>query len=161
MWLGRTYGSETLRYCTPGPEFNNLIYRTHVANYVKDITIFVLSAIRVIYFFYVLIYVCRRKSPKPFFKRPTFLNWLPILTFVSSAAVLYFNYGLLVDTIQGEGQVICELDHRDFYYTIAASYLTGLYHYTFCAEFLNTSIALQTIIEGLAIACSNFVRSKS
>ena len=97
------YGSESIHYCTAGPEFNNLIYRTHVANYVKDITIVVLSGIRVIYFVYVLIYVCRSKSPKPFFRRPPFLNWLPILALFSSVAQLYFGIVKLSVTIKGNG----------------------------------------------------------
>ena len=48
MWSGVSFKSESLKYCTPGSEFDNLIYRTHVANYVRDVTIVVLSVVRVI-----------------------------------------------------------------------------------------------------------------
>ena len=43
---------------------------------------------------------------------------------------------------------------------MTVTYMTGLYHYMFAAEFLNTYFALKAITEGLAIACSNFVRAK-
>ena len=49
----------------------------------------------------------------------------------------------------------------DKYMTVTAEFLTGIYHYVFCAEFLNTQAELQTVVEGLAIASSNFVQAKS
>ena len=49
----------------------------------------------------------------------------------------------------------------DKYMTVTAEFLTGIYHYVFCAEFLNTQVELQTVVEGLAIASSNFVLTKS
>ena len=39
--------------------------------------------------------------------------------------------------------------------------MLALYHYIFSAEFTTTYIALKSTIEGLAIACSSFTRSKS
>ena len=56
--------------------------------------------------------------------------------------------------------MICLLKDEDKYFTVAAEMLTGIYHYFFCAEFLNTYYALQSVVEGLAIASSNFVRAK-
>ena len=44
---------------------------------------------------------------------------------------------------------------------MAATYMIGLYHYIFAAEFLNTYVALQAITEGLAEATCNFVLDKS
>ena len=49
----------------------------------------------------------------------------------------------------------------DKYMTVTAEFLTGIYHCVFCAEFLNTQAELQTVVEGLAIASSNFVQAKS
>ena len=43
---------------------------------------------------------------------------------------------------------------------MAATYMIGLYHYIFAAEFLNTYVALQSITEGLAEATCNFVLDK-
>ena len=165
MWLSSDssefYGEEKLHYCPETPEAHDLIHKTHVANYFKDSSIVILSCLRVIYYIFVLFCVCKNNRAKPFFKRPAFMNWLPILILVTSIGLIYFGVGILKDTIKGDGKVICQLANIDFYYTVAGTYLTGLYHYMFCAEFLNTYVALQTITEGLAIACSNFVKARS
>ena len=76
-------------YCPAGPRNDHLIYKTHVANYLKDITVTVLSFIRCIYFVYVLVRVCRSSSTKRFFSRPFFMNWLPILYLLTSLSLLY------------------------------------------------------------------------
>ena len=129
-------------YCTAAnPDEEKYITRTHIANYIKDVTIVVLSVLRVLYFIYVLICVCRATS-KPFFKRPAFMNWLPILILITSVASLYFGASILTVTVQGDGKVVCEIAKADLYFLVVGVYLTGLYHYIFCAEFINTYVAL-------------------
>ena len=81
MW----FGEEKQHYCPPGKDVDKLIHRTHIANYINDTTIMILGCSRIIYFVYVLICVCRNNATKPFFKRPAFMNWLPILILISSA----------------------------------------------------------------------------
>lgn len=141
-WLFDDNGIQDIKYCDPiNSKVEREIHRTHVAIFIKDYSITFLSALRVIYFIYVLTIVCRNSS-KPFWKRPAFMNYLPVLILISSVACLFFGVFILKDTINGNGGVMCELKHADLYFTVAGTYFTGLYHYMFCAEFLNTSMAL-------------------
>ena len=50
---------------------------------------------------------------------------------------------------------------KRYYIFLIPSYMTGLIHYMFTAEFLNTSIALKETIDGLAISITDFVRQKN
>ena len=43
-------------------------------------------------------------------------------------ALLYNGIGVLAVTIEGDGKVVCSLDNMVFYYTVAATHLTGLTH---------------------------------
>ena len=79
----------------------------------------ILSAIRAIYFIYVLIIVCRN-SAKPFCKRPAFMNWLPTLILISSVCSMCIGAIIIRDTVIGNGQVVCELFRYDIYFTIVA-----------------------------------------
>ena len=85
-------------YCKPGPSVNELISLTHVANYIKDLTILILSAFRILYFVYVLLRVCR-ESAKPFCKRPAFMNLLPILILLTSVTDLFSGVFILTGTV--------------------------------------------------------------
>ena len=93
------------KYCLSSPSLDPYIYRTHVGNYTKDLSLVVLSAVRLVYFIYVLTKVY--KSSSHFFGRPIFLNWLPIMIAVLSAITMCTGFYLLYYTVQGQGQVIC------------------------------------------------------
>ena len=147
-----------MKYCPSGDNGINdqLILKTHIANYIKDITLTILSAIRLLYFIYVLIVVCR-SSKKSFFSRPAFMNWLPIFVLIQSVMTLFAGIMILVQTIEGEGQVICELLPSISLFMALGTCMTGITHYMFTSEFMNTSFALRSTIKGLSIAISDFV----
>jgi hypothetical protein len=129
-----------------------------VANYIKDITITAMALIRTIYFTYVLYRVCKKsQNIKAFISRPVFMNWLPILIFAISITSFAFGSLLLYETIQGGGKVICQLYVSDLVFMVFGYYFTGICHYLFTAEFLNTLVALKAIIEGLKLSSSNIV----
>ena len=103
-----------------------------------------MSLIRSIYFVYVLYRVKKSSESnwRAFFGRPSFMNWLPILILTTSISAFFFGVSVLKATVNGSGQVICRLDNIDLIFTVVATYLTGLCHYMFAAEFLNTKQAL-------------------
>ena len=77
-------------YCPKaGNEY--LIDITVISNFVKFYTIAILSAIRLFYFIYVLAIVKRNSKRSAFFKRPFFVNWLPILFLIATCATLYYG----------------------------------------------------------------------
>lgn len=130
-------------YCPSSPQTDDLIFKTHIGNYTKDITLVVMSAIRVAYFPYVLYRVSQTcKNWRAFFGRPAFMNWLPILILLTSISSLAFGALLLYGTVIGEGKVICRLNSSDLTFMVIATYLTGVCHIMFAAEFLNTLVAL-------------------
>ena len=63
-------------------------------------------------------------------------------------------------TVIGEGKVICQLRSFDIKLTVMTSYLVGVCHYMFAAEYYNTGIALENTTNGLEIATSEFVNNR-
>ena len=148
-------------YCPKGPDDQNvtLIHKTHVANYFKDTTITILGFARFIYFIYVLA-VSSRSQTRGFCRRPAFLSWLPLLNLIAGLAMALFGALILTDTVQGHGKVICQLAQSDLIYMVMGTYLSAVCHYMFAAEFLATSVALNSTVKGLEIACYDYLSAK-
>ena len=132
---------------------------THVANYVKDLSLIVFNFIRLIYMIYVLHYVY--KTSANFWRRPAFMNWLPVINVAMAIFGLASGAYLLYFTATGGGKVICEITRSDELLTIFGTFLCAADHYIFSAEFLNTYYALQKTVKGLEISCSEFVHRNS
>ena len=121
-------------------------------------TLTVLSAIRVIYFIYVLAHVCR--TSQSFWRRPAFMNWLPICNLVYALSVLLSGSYLLYWTWEGDGQVICEISGSTVILTVVGTLLCGVCHFMFSSEFLCTYFALSHTIKGLTISCQGFLKKR-
>lgn len=149
-----------MNYCeADSQETQQLIEMTHIANWVKDMTLIVMNTVRLVYMTYVLVYVCR--TSENFWKRPAFMNLLPVLNIAYSIFGMAAGVYLLYYTASGGGQVICEITRSTEILTIFGTFICALDHYIFSAEFLNTYKALQMTIKGLEISCSEFVRQNT
>ena len=101
--MKNTFSGETTDdwyYCPPSPTNDPLIEKTHVSNYIKDITIVVFSLLRLVFSIYVLVRVCH-SSKNGFWSRHIFMTVLPILMLIFSAVSLSAGVYILLGTIKG------------------------------------------------------------
>ena len=79
-----------------------------MSNYIKFYTVAILSAVRLIYFIYVIIIVKRNSKKLPFFKRPFFVNWLPIFILIMTCFTLFYGVDNIVWRTRSESYgVLC------------------------------------------------------
>ena len=142
-------------------KYPELTDKTVVSNYIKYCTIAILSALRIIYFIYVIVIVKRNSKKLPFFKRPFFVNWLPIFILITSCFTLIYGMDNIVWRTRYEDDgALCANYETNVIIRLIPLYLTGLSIYLFTSEFVMIFVSLRSVTEGLEIAVSDFVSER-
>ena len=108
-----------------------------MSNYIKFYTVAILSAARLFYFIYVIIIVKRNSKKLPFFKRPFFLNWLPIIFLLTTCFTMNYGIDNIIWRTRSESYgVLCANYNSNNWKKLIPLYLTGISNYLFTSEFV-------------------------